>query len=600
MAPFPESIIDVGYPLYGCDFDPQDPNRLFVGGGGGATKSGVGNKITLIDTSSLEKLEPAGEVELSGNEDNVANLIAGQRKGKATLLYAGINSSPDDLKKGKNEHFRVFSVEPPKAKAVLGARITELSRSQLFTTADSDTYQRLLRLSQPFAGYPQLGAVATGFANSSHQIAIYDVAAGSNVAPKPRGVLEIAKEAIDMDVIQTAEDHYQVLYCDDYDIYSINVPKTGEVTAEPARLYSIPHDDSSGLRPALRCLRYLTPNFAVGVANLPKAGGVVLYGFRLPKAGKEDTRARISVNAKLPKRQGLKATGLAVANLSPVSAPGAKQGDAQFVLAITGTDLGIHLYALDHQILGDIDMLANLLPLTTLPAVHSAMVTSLCFSHFAPPKSGTGRIQHLKLASTSVGNAVAVQSIPLRKFIDPSAPVRRGGPPRQPRYVLAMRSRRPTIWGLVAGITAFMLLLAILLQGILEVKGLAPPTVGGHKWLPSSIHAAPPRPVPGHSGFLAKLLAEKSSVGSGEQQVVVLDVEGKEVEIVTTTAAAAAAAASGEPATTSWEDLAPEQKKAWKDRLRRAGHWAEEHGEAVFKGILFGELAGVVGGFVAG
>ncbi|KAG8161555.1 hypothetical protein KVR01_008542 [Diaporthe batatas] len=600
MAPFPESIIDVGYPLYGCDFDPQDSNRLFVGGGGGATKSGVGNKITLVDTSSLEKLEPAGQVELSGNEDNVANLIAGQRKGKSTLLYAGINSSPDDLKKGKNEHFRVFSVDPPKAKAVLGARITELSRTQLFTTADSDTYQRLLRLSQPFAGSPQLGAVATGFANSSHQIAIYDVAAGSNVAPKPRGVLDITKEAIDMDVIQTADDQFQVLYCDDYDIYSVKVPKTGDVTAEPARIYSIPHDDSSGLRPALRCLRYLTPGFAVGVANLPKAGGVVLYGFRLPKPGKEDTRARISVNAKLPKRQGLKATGLAVANLSPVTSPGAKQGDAQFVLAVTGTDLSIHLYTLDHQRIGDIDMLANLLPLTTLRNVHTAMVTGLSFSHFAPPERGTSRTQHLKLASTSVGNAVAVQSIPLRKFIDPSAPVRRGGPPRQPRYVVAMKSRRPTIWGLLTGITCFVLLLAILLQGILEVKGLAPPTVGGHKWLPSSIHSAPPRVVPPHGGFLTKLLAGKSSDNGGEkQQVVVLDVDGKEVEVLTTTTLAAATA-SGEPAATSWEDLAPEQKAAWKDRLKRAGHWAEEHGETIFKGVLFGELAGVVGGIVAG
>ncbi|POS74845.1 hypothetical protein DHEL01_v206761 [Diaporthe helianthi] len=589
MAPFPESIIDLGYPLYGCDFDPQDSNRLFVGGGGGATKSGVGNKITLLDASSLEKLEPAGQVELSGNEDNVANLVAGQRKGHAILLYAGINSSPDDLKKGKNEHFRVFCVDPVRAKFVLGARITELHRTQLFSTADSDTYQRLLRMSQPFAGHPQLGAVATGFANSSHQVAIYDVAAGKNSAPKPRIVLEAAKEAIDMDVMQTAEDKFQVLYCNDYDIYSVNVPKTGEVTAEPAMIYSIPHDDSSGLRPALRCLRYLTPGFALGVANLPQAGGVVLYGFRLPKPGKEDTRARISVNAKLPKRQGLKATGLAVANLSPVSSPGAKQGDAQFVLAVTCTDLSIHLYTLDHQIIGDIDMLANLLPLTILRNVHSAMVTSLCFSHFAPPERGTSRIQHLKLASTSVGNTVAVQSIPLRKFIDPSTPVRRGGPPRQPRYVVAMKSRRPTIWGLLAGITCFVLLLAILLQGILEVKGLAPPTVGGHRWLPSSIHAVPPRAVPPHGGFLAKLLAQKSSDNGGEQ-VVVLDVDGKEVEVLKTTSAAA----------TSWEDLVPEQKEAWKDRLRRAGHWAEEHGETIFKGVLFGELAGVVGGIVAG
>ena len=154
----------------------------------------------------------------------------------------------------------LVAVEPPKAKAVLGARISELSRTQLFTTADSDTYQRLLRLSQPFAGHPQLGAVASGPATSSHQIALYDVAAGDNAAPKPRGAVEISKEAIDLDVIQTAEDQGQVLYCDDYDIYTVNVPKTDEVTAEPAHVYTIPHDDSSGLQPALRCpLRRLSP-----------------------------------------------------------------------------------------------------------------------------------------------------------------------------------------------------------------------------------------------------------------------------------------------------------------------------------------------------
>jgi hypothetical protein len=35
----------LSYPLYACDFDPKDATRLVVGGGGGAGKSGVGNKI---------------------------------------------------------------------------------------------------------------------------------------------------------------------------------------------------------------------------------------------------------------------------------------------------------------------------------------------------------------------------------------------------------------------------------------------------------------------------------------------------------------------------------------------------------------------------
>jgi hypothetical protein len=37
--------VTLSYPLYACDFDPNEPARLIVGGGGGAGRSGVGNKI---------------------------------------------------------------------------------------------------------------------------------------------------------------------------------------------------------------------------------------------------------------------------------------------------------------------------------------------------------------------------------------------------------------------------------------------------------------------------------------------------------------------------------------------------------------------------
>jgi hypothetical protein len=43
--PFPRSSIELDYPLYAVDFDPEDSTRVVVGGGGGAGHSGVGNKI---------------------------------------------------------------------------------------------------------------------------------------------------------------------------------------------------------------------------------------------------------------------------------------------------------------------------------------------------------------------------------------------------------------------------------------------------------------------------------------------------------------------------------------------------------------------------
>lgn len=46
MAPLiPAAKATLSYPLYACDFDPLDSTRLLVGGGGGAGRSGVGNKI---------------------------------------------------------------------------------------------------------------------------------------------------------------------------------------------------------------------------------------------------------------------------------------------------------------------------------------------------------------------------------------------------------------------------------------------------------------------------------------------------------------------------------------------------------------------------
>lgn len=44
----PAALLTLDYPLYACDFDPsgkQGEARLVVGGGGGAGKNGVGNRI---------------------------------------------------------------------------------------------------------------------------------------------------------------------------------------------------------------------------------------------------------------------------------------------------------------------------------------------------------------------------------------------------------------------------------------------------------------------------------------------------------------------------------------------------------------------------
>ncbi|KAJ4169884.1 hypothetical protein NW754_006032 [Fusarium falciforme] len=111
----PRASIELDYPLYAVDFDPEDSTRLVVGGGGGAGRSGVGNKITVLETLSQQELRIAGEIDLSRDEDSVMSLAVGPHKGKTTYLYAGVNSSHDSIAKGKNEHLRTLAIEQSKA-----------------------------------------------------------------------------------------------------------------------------------------------------------------------------------------------------------------------------------------------------------------------------------------------------------------------------------------------------------------------------------------------------------------------------------------------------------------------------------------------------
>jgi len=50
----------------------------------------------------------------------------------------------------------------------------------------------------------------------------------------------------------------------------------------------------------------------------------------------------------------------------------------------------------------------------------------------------------------------------------------------------------------------------------------------------------------------------------------------------------------------TWEQLGHKQKEAWKQKLKSAGHWAEDMGETLLKGVVFGELGGAVGQAIGG
>ena len=566
-----------------------------------------------ILTSTTEDLALAGELDLSRDEDSVSCLAVGQRKGRGSLLYAGINSSAAEISKGKNEHFRSFAFEP--TKRVAGAstskcRVAELSRTSMFEANHAEKYQRIVRLAHPPWANSQFGAVASGFGTES-EIALFEVSNTGSPAPKSKGTLQLSREASDVDVIPTGEESWKVVYCDNFEMFILDVSKGS--ARQPESIFQIPVDAPGG-RPQFRVVRFLTPEFVLAATNLPKRAGVVLQGFRLPT--KPNENARLAISVKLPRK--VSATAFAVRNLSPPSHPAAKVDKTQFAVAVAGHDSSISVYTLEHKTSGDISLIYDLLPLKVFTEVHGLQITGLALSHFTPPAKTTSRQQYIKLASISMEDTAVVHSIPLRKLIDrpASSTTPRRGPPRPVRYVVAVQSQRPDDKYVIGALSLIVLLLALVGQVVLEILGASPPMLGAARAFGSHPSAANllrnsynPR-----NEFINSILggidaadafprskAKKKIVLRDEPVLVSTERDGgaSQIQVNLQEAGAEGADDEGKGAYT-WEDLTARQKTLWKERLKEAGHWGDGMGETVFKGLLFGEIAGAVGRAVGG
>ncbi|TVY47981.1 hypothetical protein LOCC1_G001697 [Lachnellula occidentalis] len=638
MAPLiPSAKATLSYPLYACDFDPLDPTRLLVAGGGGAGRSGVGNKITLLDTSKANEIEEAAEIDLSRDEDNVTSLAVGQQNGNTTLVFAGINSSPEDVAAGKNLHFRVFGIEDTapktkgkgkgKAKADTEAQkpaasnITEISRVSLFQGKDKNAYQRLLRLSKPFPNQPQLGAVATGL-EKEWEIVLFN--ASTKSPPSKIGSILPHKEAVDMDILPCGQGEFLFAYCDNHDIYVKKITKSD--TAEPSLVYSTPGSRSTEkvTVPAFRALRWLTKDLLLMLTNIHGNAGVVLQILRIPPSG--TGQSRIAQSVRLPSRLS-KATGLAVANLTPPVEPSAPQDYTQFVIAVAGQDFSISLFKVDLQVEGGVSLPSAIKPFRTLRAVHPFTITSLVFSNFTPPThpiTASTPPQYLKLASVSVNNTVVVHILPL--FPVPLS--MKLGQSRTPRYVVALPSTAAA-WGMAIVVSTLAILLgAVFIQGLLEVRGGVPVWINARNHVPLRLQEIVGRPyefpsgynsiptsvssgynhhlgVPtdsSESGSALRLpeFFEKMKGGAPDDVYVITHYDSPDGQDNGVKAHLHDEEMHGPHGGKTWDDLQHEQRESWKQKLKEAGYWAEDMGETILKGVVFGELAGVVGQAVAG
>lgn len=531
---------------------------------------------------------------------------------------------------------------------VIPGKAEALSRASIFRTkgADSgDTYQRVLRLSpwkkpvdasKKSSQATRVGAIATGLAQSG-EIVFFAVTEGpteSDVIGRIR--LDSNEEAEDVDFASLEDDpdqtedargKYRVAYTNGADVMVGEISSSTRSNAAPDVncVYTIPLPSSGAraARPKFRALRFLSSTALLLLQNAPNRSGCELVILRLPKS--KSGTATIVRRRKLPRTVQI-GLGLDICPLGTNPA-----GQQQTIIAVSGSDNSIPLWTVEF---GPNKGYGAIRPYTTLRDVHPFSMTKLVFSPFtAPAHPVTPDVlpQNVKLASISMGNTIVVHTFPLSPLPASS---------RTPRYVLSLPGPAEFWEGLY--FVLVLLFSLVLITGSMlaftEIRGGTPPVLGAAQWLPPSwrnaiVNEYTP-PAPGKGSYIDYLLSPKAQETVPVANVVIEEKSQIESlkEILDRVHSAGAAPIDletisphalsvilrchdGQTAEQSvlietlsshrarddeaeaeklrtWADLNVEDQAAWKRRLTDAGRWAVDEGEAVLKGVLFGEACG--------
>ncbi|KAF2147681.1 hypothetical protein K461DRAFT_233811 [Myriangium duriaei CBS 260.36] len=614
----------LSYPVYSVDFDPYNRSYLVVGGGGGEGRSGVSNKITLLDASSRTTLDVVGEIELSRDEDSVTSLAnLSSKDGLITL--AGINSSEAEQKAQKNEHFRAFDVRYPKRRHKNDAAadskeekdetdyqgsLSLIGKSSLFKPATGpkpEQYQRLLRLSPPqkiASGTKRIGAIATGLAGKASQLVVFDA---SRIPAKQSEIIHsvlLDDEAADLDIVNTGPSDFSLAWCSDYHVFEQSVSydfqsRKKEVTPSgPRRVHTLANVDSAGkarIRPKYRCIRFLTDHHVLVLANLPNKSGAELFIMHLYPTGP----AAVLFHKILPNHIK-QAVAMDVCALDTDDV-----GSRQFVIAVAGQDISIEVYTINYT--RQTDTYTPFKSFTTLRDVHPLQMTAIRFApFFAPtppkdaPKSLLDQEQYIRLASVSMGNTVVLDTFSLSKLEEAK---------KNSRYVLSHPStERWTQISYVGLISLLVLVSAVLLQSALfpqQSQALSQylprpvQSIFGGGLARSPEHVSGDSPVAAVKQSLRELLhlhrSEAASGGSTSKAVVLRTPPGGSTDLDLEVIPDREEYLKKDTKARQWHELEEHEKHSWREALVRAGHWTVDEGEAVLKGILFSSYADLVG-----
>ncbi|KAF7331958.1 WD-REPEATS-REGION domain-containing protein [Mycena kentingensis (nom. inval.)] len=122
------------FPAYSSGF--LDDTHLVLGGGGGAARTGILNKLRVYSVGSDRNLNLVDELELARGEDAPMSMATSPEDG---TLACGVNSPMEQMAKGENENCRVYAFKDQKLALV---------RSHgTLNSGDAEDYQKVTVLS---------------------------------------------------------------------------------------------------------------------------------------------------------------------------------------------------------------------------------------------------------------------------------------------------------------------------------------------------------------------------------------------------------------------------------------------------------------------
>ncbi|KAF1978487.1 hypothetical protein BU23DRAFT_595660 [Bimuria novae-zelandiae CBS 107.79] len=608
------------YPLYSATWATSKPSYLIVGGGGGAGRHGVKNKISVFDFSSrAPNVEPSAEIDASEHDSVTCLASLGTKDG--AILYAGINDSEEERLKGQNEHLKAFEVQFPKTAQ---AKVSLLSKTALFTPPASaggkkEGYQRIVRLSPPVqrnsnAPNRRIGAVASCLAGDENEIVVFSAISNKPENPKDiiqRITLHKSQEANDLDILDEGEGIFQLAYCLNNDVYVQKIQydfskkrTLSKGDANRIHAYTVPFPDLNEKkgRSKIRCIRWFSPSHILLLVNKPNRSGAELLVLKMYRDGNAGS---IILRKTFPKHVQ------AAVDMDVALLDADEEGAYQAVVAVAAIDVSLTVLTIDYQ--GKkTDTISRFSPFATYKEVHELQMTKVVFSPFFKPEPKPGKKpgpQYLRLATTSLGNSIDVETFELYALSNKTSP----------RYVLqSARSRAIADTAKYIVIAMIVAAVALILQGFVDpdgslTKGLIPESMqnaaksvkapGGvvhdvrsaanpnnadspaakatHR-LRDLLHLHQHSPDSAQPPALQKALivhhdadndgALSTEVHEGEHDVVKEHTKAKR-----------------------WEELEQHEQHWWREKLVEAGLWTIEEGETILKGVFFGQAGAIIG-----